>query len=84
MEFTIVKRNRQMDSVQYIYNGLYEVFNTPIKSEHYDVAIQIDGQFLSTDLSTGLNVKPSSPDATFSLHDATLAVKAGEKKMNLW
>lgn len=76
----ISKPRRQIDAVNNIGDGLYEIIYTPVKSGHYNISIQINDEFLWTDVSAGLNVEPSQPDAISSHHAARLAVTAGEEE----
>jgi hypothetical protein len=66
-----------IDTIQHVTNGLYQIYFTPIKSGHYDISLQMNDEFLWTDLSSGMSVVPSSPDAKQSHHDASLSVKVG-------
>ena len=68
-----------IDAIEHIeMNGLYQIYYTPIKSGHFTIYLQINNDALWTDLSSGVTVIPTRPDAIHSYHDANLAVKAGK------
>ncbi|KAL9189871.1 hypothetical protein ACHAXT_009546 [Thalassiosira profunda] len=68
-----------VDSVEYL-GGRYLVSYTPTISGHYSASVQINDEYLWTDLSAGVVVNPAKASAHHCTHDSSLVAVAGTEE----
>ncbi len=69
-----------VDKVDYLGFGRHLITYTPIISGHYSVSIQLEGNPVWTDLSSGVLIYPSRASAHSCSHDSTLVAVAGTEE----
>jgi hypothetical protein len=68
-----------VDSVEYLGFGHYALSYTPTISGTYSASLEIDGEYLWSDLSSGVIVHPSIASARHSTHNSNLVTVAGKQ-----
>ena len=68
-----------VDNIEYLGNGKYSLSYTPTISGTYSASLTIDGEYLQTDLSSGVIVHPSIASARHNTHNSNLVTVAGKE-----